>query len=89
MNLHVPKGTSPSSYSASPSKNRTHNDLAVHPTTSGALGGDDNSEKCIHPSPNHPTDLAEVIVAWEHLPEHIKAAIKALVQSCIKEHDDE
>jgi len=26
-----------------------------------------------------PTDLAEIVAAWPELPEHIKAAIKALV----------
>jgi len=31
-----------------------------------------------------PQDLAEVAVAWPHLPDHIKAAIKALIQTSIQ-----
>ena len=33
---------------------------------------------------NLPPDLAEIVAVWPELPEHIKAAIKALVQTCNK-----
>ncbi len=32
-----------------------------------------------------PTELAEIVAMWPELPVHIKAAIKALVQTHIKE----
>jgi len=32
-----------------------------------------------------PSDLAEIVAVWPELPGHIKAAIKALVQSAAKE----
>jgi len=32
-----------------------------------------------------PPDLAEIVAVWPELPGHIKAAIKALVQSAAKE----
>jgi hypothetical protein len=31
-----------------------------------------------------PTELAEIVAVWPELPEHIKAAIKALVQTQLK-----
>ena len=34
---------------------------------------------------NLPPDLAEIVAVWRQLPEHIKAAIKALVQTHTKE----
>jgi len=34
---------------------------------------------------NLPPDLAEIVAAWPELPGHIKAAIKALVQTYNKE----
>ena len=35
-------------------------------------------------APKIPEDLAEVVTIWQYLPEHIKAAIKALIQSNIQ-----
>ena len=32
-----------------------------------------------------PPDLAEIVMVWPELPEHIKAAIKTLVETCAKE----
>ena len=34
-----------------------------------------------------PTELAEIVAVWEDLPLHIKAAIKALVQTHTKESE--
>jgi len=36
---------------------------------------------------NVPTELAEIVAVWPELPEYIKAAIKALVQTHTKESD--
>jgi hypothetical protein len=36
-------------------------------------------------SSNLPDDLAEIVTVWPELPKHIKAAIRALVQTYIKE----
>ena len=34
---------------------------------------------------NLPDDLAEIVQLWPELPEHIKAAIQALIQTCTNE----
>ncbi len=45
-----------------------------------------NPENGPNPGPNHPTDLAEIMAVWPHLPEHIKAAIMALIQASNKDN---
>jgi len=36
-------------------------------------------------APAYPPDVAEIVTVWPRLPEHIKAAIKALAQSASKQ----
>jgi hypothetical protein len=35
----------------------------------------------VHEITGAPSDLAEIVKAWPELPEHIKAAIKALIKT--------
>jgi hypothetical protein len=37
----------------------------------------------------HSTDLAEVLAVWEHLPKHLRAAIRALIKTSVKDKDNE
>jgi hypothetical protein len=46
-------------------------------------------EKGKNHTSDHPADLAEIIAVWPHLPEHIKAAIKALILALVKDNDSE
>jgi len=45
----------------------------------------ETSEKTRQMSP----DLAEIVAAWPKLPEHIKAAIRALVSTSLSEYADD
>jgi len=36
------------------------------------------------PAQNIPAELADIVAVWHDLPVHIKAAIKALVQTCME-----
>ena len=38
---------------------------------------------------NEPNDLAEIVVVWPELSEHIKVAIKVLVQTCTTTKEQE
>jgi len=43
-----------------------------------------NPENHLKSADNLPDDLADIVTAWPELPEHIKAAIKALLHTHIK-----
>ncbi len=61
-----------------------HPPLTVSKTAISAEGGA-KSDAHDAPKPPKDPDLAAIIEAWPDLPEHIKAAIKALVQMHIRE----
>lgn len=44
-----------------------------------------DSENSLNQADSYPPELKEIIDAWNDLPEHIKAAIKALVESYQKD----
>ena len=59
-----------------------------HPAKRWPKSGTDSAKtpKISPEQPNPlPDDLAQIVAAWSSLPEHIKAAIKALVQTNITE----
>ena len=52
--------------------------------TSLQTNSENNQKQAQIDTQNLPADLAEIIDVWPELPEHIKAAIKALVQTHIQ-----
>ena len=72
-NQHDPKVTSPSSYNPSPTNDSKDSDLE-NPQNAGMP----KSMPCAH---ENDTDLAHLIESWPTLPDHIKQAIMALIQT--------
>lgn len=58
-------------------------DIKTAPNTDNIPDNADSDESLFSACYSDP-DLAEIVVVWLGLPEHIKAAIKALVQTHIK-----
>jgi hypothetical protein len=59
----------------------TDNDLANSATTACKPACKKKSKKHQKRLQNMPSDLAEIIAVWPQLPEHIKRALKALMQT--------
>jgi hypothetical protein len=57
-----------------------HSPLALSKTAISAESGA-KSDAHDAPSPIHDPDLTQIVAVWQQLPEHIKAAIKALVNT--------
>jgi len=69
----------------SPENSNSDNNKDLQSQASGAYkpAYKENPKTAKNLAENLPNDLAEIVAAWPELPEHIKAAIKALVHSHI------
>jgi hypothetical protein len=69
-----------------PKNSKSCNDKALHGTQKGAYKpAYKKYQKTAGNQPQDiPTELAEIVAVWAELPVHIKAAIKALVQTHIQ-----
>jgi hypothetical protein len=64
-----------------------HSPLALSKT---AISAESGAKSHAHdaPSPIHDPDLTRIVAVWQQLPEHIKAAVMALVQSASKQGEE-
>jgi len=71
----------------SPQNSNSHNNKHLPNTESGAYKAayKENPKTAQNQAQEPPEDLAEIVAVWPQLPEHIKAAIKALVQTHVRE----
>ena len=61
-----------------------HNKLQLDDSSTVASAYKENPKTAQNHHQNMPEDLAEIVAVWPELPEHIKAAIKALIQTHIR-----
>ena len=84
-NQHDPKVTSPSSYNTPYDKPFPNRDLGKPQGNAAPKMVPSKPESGSKGAAALPLGLAEIVAVWPQLPEHIKAAIKALVRT----HDTE